>query len=66
MRKVIPHQFASVTAALEDLHAIAVEGQRGDNSPDMHHVLMCQLRNGVVALEGRLRYMSAMIDRSAR
>jgi hypothetical protein len=66
MRKVIPHQFACVTTALEDLHAIAVEGQRGDNSSDMHHVLMFQLRNGVVALEGQLRSMSAMINSSAR
>lgn len=43
--------FADVTAKLEDLHAIAIEGQRGDNAPDMQSVFNVHLRDGLAALD---------------
>lgn len=54
MRKAIPHLFADITASLEDMHSIAVEGQCGDNSADMQHVLICQLRMRSVALDAAM------------
>lgn len=51
-------QFSDVTAKLEDLHAIAVEGQCRDNSPAMDRVLFVHLRAGVAALESDLRDMA--------
>lgn len=51
MSGIIPRLFADVTAKLEDMHMIAVEGQRGDNAPDMQRVLVCQLRMGVASLD---------------
>lgn len=54
----VPHMFADVTAKLEDLHAIAVEGQCGDNSTDMDHVLFVHLRSGVSGLEDALQEMA--------
>lgn len=51
MRDAIPRLFADITAKLEDMHSIAVEGQARDNSPDMQRVLACQLRMGAVSLD---------------
>ena len=50
MRDAIPRLFAKVTAKLEDLHMIAVDGQRRDNSTDMQRVLAAQLRMGIASL----------------
>lgn len=50
MRDAIPRLFAKVTAKLEDLHMVAVDGQRRDNSTDMQRVLAAQLRMGVASL----------------
>lgn len=47
MKYAIPRLFADITAKLEDMHMIAVEGQRRDNTPDLQRVLFCQLRMGV-------------------
>ena len=58
MTKSIPHLFADATAKLEDLHSLAVEGQRPDNAPDMQSVLIVHLRSGIAALDGTLRVMS--------
>ena len=55
MIDALQHMFANVTAQLEDLHAIAVEGQCADNSPDMQTVLNVHLRSGLVALDSTLR-----------
>jgi len=44
MTDTIPRLFADITAKLEDMHAIAVDGQRRDNTCDMQWVLACQLR----------------------
>lgn len=54
MTGTIPRLFADITAKLEDMHMIAVEGQRRDNTPDMHRVLTCQLRMGVASLDTSL------------
>lgn len=52
MKEAIPRLFADITAKLEDMHSVAVEGQRCDNTPDMERVLACHLRMGIVALDG--------------
>lgn len=54
MSAAIPRLFADVTAQLEDLHSVAVEGRRRDNSRDMQRALVSQLRMGVVALDTSL------------
>ncbi len=64
MTKAIPHMFADVTAKLEDLHAIAVEGQRADNAPDMQSVLNVHLRSGLVAVDGALRIIAKTLEGS--
>jgi hypothetical protein len=51
----IPRLFANVTAKLEDLHSVSVEGQRHDNSRDMQRALACQLRMGIVSLDSSLQ-----------
>lgn len=51
------HLFSDVAARLEDLHAIAAEGQCGDNSPDMDQVLCVHLQSGLTALQGALQEM---------
>ena len=53
-RRSVPHMFAEVAAKLEDLHAIAIEGQRPDNAPDMQRVLAFQLRTSVGAVDGMM------------
>ena len=50
MSGVTPARFAAITAQLEDLHSIAVEGQQRDNSPDMQRAFASYLRKGVAAL----------------
>lgn len=54
MRKAVPHLFADITAFLEDMHSIAVEGQCSKNSPDMQQVLICQLRMRSAALDAAI------------
>ena len=54
MKRSIPRQFADLTAKLEDLHSLAVEGQGSENSPDMHRVLAAHLRTGLASLETAL------------
>lgn len=54
MRDAIPRFFAKVTAKLEDLHMVAVDGQRRDNSTDMQRVLAAQLRMGLASLGASL------------
>lgn len=51
MTASIPGIFADITAKIEDMHMIAVEGQRRDNAPDMQRVLVCQLRTSVASLD---------------
>jgi hypothetical protein len=44
--------FAEITARLEDMHAIAVDGQCRDNTADMHRVLASHLKMGLDAMAG--------------
>ncbi len=55
MSGTIAHRFADITATLEDMHAIAVDGQRRDNSPDMQRAIAANLRAGATALTASLR-----------
>ena len=66
MKKAIPHLFADITARLEDLHSIAVEGQRTDHAPDMQAVLAMHLRAGLAALDGTVRGMAKVLDRGGQ
>ncbi len=66
MTKAIPHLFADATAKLEDLHAVAVEGQRDDNARDMQSVLTAHLRDGLAALDGIIRGIGMALDGGAR
>ena len=66
MKRDLPRAFVDLTANIEDLHGIAVEGQRRDCSPDEHRVLLFHLRSGVVSLDSALSAMSASLDRPAR
>lgn len=61
-RKTVRHMFADITAKLEDLHAIAVEGQRRDNAPDMQNVLNIHLRSGLAALDGVNRAIAKALE----
>ncbi|HEX8556177.1 MAG TPA: hypothetical protein VF695_15830 [Sphingomonas sp.] len=47
--------FADVTAALEDLHAVAVEGQAPDLTDDVQHALLGLLDNGLRELRAMLK-----------
>jgi hypothetical protein len=51
--------FADITARLEDLHAIAVEGQHRDSTPDIHRVLASHLLSGLAGISAEVRSMSA-------
>lgn len=62
MRKTIPHLFAEVTAKLEDLHSVAVEGQRRDNAPDMQRVLTLHLRSGLATLDNTMRAVANALE----
>lgn len=54
MTKGIPNLFADIKSALEEMHGIAVEGQRRDNAPDMQEVLVSQLRMTIVAVNDNI------------
>ena len=54
MTAPIPRLFADITAKLEDLHAVAVEGQSHDHSADMQIVFAAHLCMGVASVETAL------------
>jgi hypothetical protein len=58
---VASHLFAEVSAKLEDLHSISVEGQQPDNASDMHCVLQVQLRSGVAALNDAISAIALVL-----
>ncbi|TXC68263.1 hypothetical protein FSZ31_11295 [Sphingorhabdus soli] len=47
----VPHLFAAITSILEDMHGLAIEGQRLDNAPDMQRVLVSQMRMAIAAVD---------------
>lgn len=67
MSRSVSHLFADITAHLEDLHGIAVEGQRADLSPDMAAALVMGVRTGVAHVDRLLaRIERPANDRSVR
>ncbi|MCW3837081.1 hypothetical protein ACFQ1E_13020 [Sphingomonas canadensis] len=63
MSKSVPHLFADVTALLEDLHGVAVEGQRRDNPPEVQLALAASLRPGIVRLDKALIAIGAGVGK---
>lgn len=59
--KSVPHMFADITAALEDMHGIAVEGQSKDQSPDIHDALLMNLQQGMANLDRLLAGVSLLL-----
>ena len=53
----IPHLFEALKSMLEDMHGLAVEGQRRDNAPDMQCVLISQMRMAIAAVDGKMGQM---------
>ena len=49
--KSVPRRFADITAVLEDMHGIAVEGQAKDLTPDMQGALLMSLRSSLADLQ---------------
>lgn len=49
--KTITQAFADITAKLEDMHSISVEGHRRDNSLDMQQALAGQILKDVRAVD---------------
>lgn len=64
MSKSIPRLFADVSALLEDMHGIAVEGQRHDNPPEVQLALASSLRPDLVRLDKALIEIGAAIGAS--
>ena len=42
--------FVDITAAIEDLHGIALDGQASNLSPDVHFCLIVSISNGLTSL----------------
>jgi hypothetical protein len=42
--KDVPQLFADLTVGLEDLHSVAVEGQRSGLTPDIQEALLASVR----------------------
>lgn len=64
MSNAVPALFAKITAKLEDLHAIAIEGQRRDNSPDIQRALASQLRNGTGSINRTIKSVGKQVNSS--
>jgi hypothetical protein len=58
--------FADVTAVLEDMHGIAVEGQSASTPVDVHTVLVGQLRGEEARLDQLLTKITVVIERRRR
>jgi hypothetical protein len=61
MTKSVTRLFAEVTALLEDLHGVAVEGQRRDNPAEVQLALASSLRAGLVRIDRVLIDIGAAI-----
>ena len=59
--KVIPSLFAEIKSFAEDLHVVAIEGQRLDNAPDMQRVLTSQLRMTMAAMRGKVGEIKCLL-----
>ncbi len=65
MTKSVRHLFADVTALIEDLHGVAVEGQAQGVSPDMARVLVGNLRSGIRRLDRAAQRIIAALGEEA-
>lgn len=61
--KSVQHLFADLTAALEEIHSIAVEGQSPHATPDIHEGLLACSRLGVEGLQGLVRSIDEALTR---
>ena len=60
--KTIPRRFADITAALEDLHAVAVEGQARNTAPELQGALVRAIQAGLERLERRASKIARRIE----
>jgi hypothetical protein len=60
--KSVTHLFADLTASLEDLHAIAVEGQCADTPPDVYAVLAAMIDTGACDVRRIVAEVRAALD----
>lgn len=65
MTKSVRRLFADATALIEDMHAVAVEGQAQGLSPDMVRVLTLNLRSGVKRLDRTAQRIIAALGEEA-
>lgn len=63
--KTVPHLFAAMTALLEDLHGLAVEGQGRESNPNVYVVLVSNLRAGLMDLDRLLLTVSSTLEADA-
>lgn len=54
--------FAAATMVLEDVHPVAVAGQRRDLAPDAARALVMRLRAAVATLEAILVEIAARLE----
>lgn len=64
--KTVQHLFADLTALIEDLHGIAVEGQAPDASADMRSVLATSISTGLAHAGGIVVAIRATLARAPR
>lgn len=53
--------FARATMLLEDMHLLAMEGQRRDLAPERRRMLLAGLRGGMAALDAVLRDLAVQL-----
>lgn len=63
--KSVPQLFAALTALLEDLHSLAVEGQGREIDHNLHVVLVSNLRAGLMDLDRLLLTVSSALEADA-
>lgn len=64
--KSVQHLFAELTAALEDIHGVAVEGQSPHATPDMQASLLACVRIGLGKLERIAESIGNAVGRAQR
>lgn len=50
MKVSVPAQYAALSALLEDMHALSLEGRRRDSCPDMQMAVAGLLADGAASL----------------
>lgn len=65
MTKSVRHLFTDATALIEDMHAVAVEGQAQGLSPDIVRMLAGNLHSGVKRLDRTAQRIIAALGEEA-